>query len=145
MAPTPESVIRMWFEELWNNGDESTIDRLMAPDCVVHGLPTPEGGSIHGPAGFKPFYRRFRAAFPNIHITVLDVIASSDVAVAHCQVTGTHSGDALGVPATNRDVTFEGFSRGRFRDGQLTEGWNTYDFMGMYQQLGMRLDLPVGA
>jgi predicted ester cyclase len=142
MALTPEAVVRTWFEELWNKGDEGTIDRFLHAECVVHGLPMPDGGPMCGPTGFRPFYQRFRAAFPNVHVELLHVIPSGELVVAHCRVAATHAGDALGVPATNCDVTFEGFVLVCVRDGRIVEAWNTFDFMGMYQQLGMQFDLP---
>ena len=59
MPATPESILRAWFDGLWNRGDESTIDRLMHADAVIHGLPTPDGQPIRGPQNFRPFYRSF--------------------------------------------------------------------------------------
>ena len=63
--------MRQWFENLWNKGDETTIDRMLHADGVVHGLPTPDGQPIRGPEAFKPFYRSFRTAFPDISIDIV--------------------------------------------------------------------------
>ena len=52
-----ESAMHAWFENLWNKGDETTIDTMLHVDGVVHGLPTPDGQPIRGPEAFKPFYR----------------------------------------------------------------------------------------
>lgn len=60
MAATPEAVARDWFERVWNQGRESAIDELLAADARMHGLPTPDGKPIVGPAAFKPFYRALR-------------------------------------------------------------------------------------
>lgn len=65
------------------------------------------------------------------------------MAVAHCRVVATHRRDGLGMPATNQAVKFEGFVLGRFEEGQLIEGWNCFDFMTMYRQLGvLTLSVP---
>jgi hypothetical protein len=53
MSQTPDAIARQWFKEVWNEGNEAAIDRLLHPDAVAHGL-TPE--PIRGPAAFKPFY-----------------------------------------------------------------------------------------
>jgi steroid delta-isomerase-like uncharacterized protein len=142
MEATPEFIIRAWFEDLWNRGDETTIDRYLHADGVIHGLPTPTGRSIRGPVEFKPFYQGFRAAFPDISIELVHVLSQGNMAVAHCRVIGTHKGSTLGFPATNRAIDMQGFALGRFERGLLIEGWNCFDFLGMYQQLGIQLNLP---
>src|SRR6185503_20381047 len=53
---TPDALVRAWFHEVWDVGDESAIDRLMAADAKVHGLSGPDGPTVMiGPAHFKPF------------------------------------------------------------------------------------------
>jgi len=53
------------------------------------------------------------------------------------RVTGSHAGHTLGFPATGRNTTFEGVSIIRVVDGKIAEAWNFYDFLSMYQQLGV--------
>jgi steroid delta-isomerase-like uncharacterized protein len=142
MQVTPASIMQQWFDGLWNAGDESTLDRFLAADGVVHGLATPDGEPIRGPQGFAPFYRAFRGAFPDVHIEVVHSVTEGDWTVAHCRVTGTHAGDGLGLPATGKPVTFYGFALGRMAGGQIVEAYNCFDFLSMYQQLGVSMDLP---
>jgi predicted ester cyclase len=142
MSVTPDFAMRAWFENLWNKGDETTIDRMFHADGVVHGLPTPDGQPIRGREAFKPFYRSMRAALPDISIDIVHELTQGDLTLAHCRVTATHKGDTLGFAATNKPVEFWGFAMGRFADGQLVEGWNCFDFLSMYQQLGVPLKLP---
>ena len=66
MSATPDAVMRQWFQEVWNERREQTIDELMAPDAKVHGL---AGGVIEGPEGFKPFHRAFCGAFADLGST----------------------------------------------------------------------------
>jgi predicted ester cyclase len=143
MSTTAETLIRQWFEELWNQGREDAIDRLLAPNGIAHGLPTPDHQPIVGPAAFKPFYRQFRQAFPDIQISIERAVSSGDFAAVHCRVTGTHRGDAFG-PATLRPVEFEGMCIVRTSGGQIVEGWNTFDFMTCFQQIGLlpQLQMP---
>lgn len=142
MQLTPASVMQRWFDELWNGGDESTIERLLHADGVIHGLPTPDGEAIRGPAGFTPFYRAFRDAFPNLQIDIVHAVSEGDWTVAHCRVRATHDHDAFGVPATGHPIEFFGVAIGRVVGGQLVEGWNCFDFLTMYQQLGVPMQLP---
>jgi steroid delta-isomerase-like uncharacterized protein len=137
MQDTPDTLIRQWFEELWNQGREETIDRILAPGARIFGLPTPDNKPISGPEEFKPFFRNFRAAFPDLRVTVERTITEGDLVAAHCLVRGTHRGDALGTPATNRAVEFSGMCIVRAAGGQLVEGWNCFDFLTCYQQIGL--------
>jgi steroid delta-isomerase-like uncharacterized protein len=133
---TPEALVREWFEQVWNAGDESAIDRLLAEDAMIYDLPT-HGQVMRGKAAFLPFYRGLRAALSDIHIEIDQLVASGDFAVAHCRVSARHTGDGLGIAATERLVEFSGMAMARVRDGKLVEGWNSFDFLAFYQQLGI--------
>jgi predicted SnoaL-like aldol condensation-catalyzing enzyme len=133
MAKTPDAVAREWFEEVWNKLDEKAIDRLMHPNAVAHGLgPQP----IHGPAAFKPFFHSFKNALAGIKIDVVRTIVEGDMCAIQCRVAAKHAGPGLGGPATNKPVAFWGVSIVRVKDGQIVEGWNSFDFLTMYQQMG---------
>ena len=142
MSRSVEAVVRAWFDGLWNKGDEATIDRLLRADGLIHGLPTPDHQPLQGPVAFKPFYRAFRSAFPDIAITLVHVVVEGELGVAHCRVTATQRGDFADLPPTNRTIDIEGFAMARVVDGQVVEAWNCFDFLGMYRQLGVDLDLP---
>ena len=96
-----------------------------------------------GPEGFKPFFRTFRSAFPNIRVEITHAISEGELGVVHCRVTATHTGDGLGMAGTNRSVEFTGMTMARVVDGRIQEGWNSYDFMGMFHQLGLEPPQPV--
>jgi len=140
MSQAPEAVVREWFEQLWNQKKIDTIDRLFASDGIAHGL---SGEVMKGPEGFRAFYNSFSEAFPDIHIEVLRAIVQGEFVVTHNRVTGMHTGHTLGVAATGRPVVFEGMTIVRVIDGKIVEGWNCYDFLSMYQQLGVAA--PLGA
>jgi predicted ester cyclase len=140
MPASPSGTLRIWFERLWNQGDESVIDELYADTAVAHGLPA---APVAGPAGFKPFYRAFRAAFPNIHVEITHAISDGDLGVVRCVVTGTNTGPFMEMAATNRSVKFTGMTMARVVDGCIVEGWNEFNFIEMYQQLGIAPPAPV--
>ena len=129
----PDTVARRWFREVWDEGRESAIDELMAPDAVAHGL---GGPPMRGAAEFKPFYRRFLNAFGDLEVQILRTVVQGDMVAVHCHVTARHVGEALGGPATNKPVEFEGVTILRVVDGKIAEGWNAFDFLTMYQQMG---------
>ena len=75
----------------------------------------------------------------------MQTVVEGDRVAAHCHVTGRHVGDALGGPATGRSIDIRGTTIGRVRDGKIVEGWNTFDFLTMYQQIGWVKSPVVGA
>jgi len=133
MSAAPEAVMREWFQQVWNERRAEAIDRLMAPDAVVHGL---GAAPISGPTAFKPFHQTLCAAFDKLNVEVVQTVTEGNRVTALCRVTGRHVGGALGGPATGRSVDFWGTTIGRIENGQIVEGWNTFDFLTMYQQIG---------
>jgi steroid delta-isomerase-like uncharacterized protein len=137
MSETNKALMQRWFEEVWNQGRTDAIDELLADDVVIHGLVDASGQPVRGAQAFRDFHRQFRGAFPNMNITVEDVIAEGDRAVARCDVRGQHSGDDLGFKATNAPVQFSGIAIVRIENGKIAEAWNQFDFMEMNKQLGL--------
>ena len=134
MSSDNKALVRRWFDEVWNNGRVEAIDELMSPHCVVHGLGP---GVMDGPAGFKPFHASYRDAFPDVKLRIEDIVGEGSIVAARWSGTGTHRGNGLGLPATDRPVTFSGMSFARVENGKLVEGWNIFDQLSMFQQLGV--------
>ena len=137
MSEANKTIMRRWFEEVWNQGRSEVIDELMADDVVIHGLADPSGNPVRGADAFREFHRQFRGAFPNLNVSVEDVIAEGDRAVARCGVRGQHTGDQLGFAATNNPVEFSGIAIVRIEHGKIAEAWNEFDFMEMNRQLAL--------
>ncbi|HEY8410431.1 MAG TPA: nuclear transport factor 2 family protein, partial [Pyrinomonadaceae bacterium] len=78
MSETNKALMRRWFEEVWNQGRTDAIDELLADNVVIHGLVDASGEPVRGAQAFRDFHRQFRGAFPNMNITVEDVIAEGD-------------------------------------------------------------------
>jgi steroid delta-isomerase-like uncharacterized protein len=133
MADDNAALARRWFEEVWTQGREGTIDELLAPRCVVHGL----GHETLDKDGFKKFHRNYRDAFPDVTITVDQTVSEGDLVAVRWSGSGTHKGDGLGFPATNKPARFGGMTFIRIQNGKLIEGWNIFDQLGMLTQLGI--------
>jgi steroid delta-isomerase-like uncharacterized protein len=129
------SIQRRWFEEVWNQGKESTIDELLSPDVIVHGLVDPGGNEVTGVQSFKGFYHAFRRAMTGIHIDVQDTVTEGDLSVVRFVATGKHTGEGMGKPPKGRDLKFTGMAMLRIKDGKIAECWNNIDFVSMYQQM----------
>ena len=134
MSDAKKQVMHQWFEEVWNKGRAEAIAEMAAADMIVHGL----GEEMRGPEGFKPFHTSFRDAFPDIVVTVEDVICEGSICAARWTATGTHRGAGLGFAATDKRMSVSGMTWARIDgNGQLSEGWNSFDRLGMLQQLGV--------
>jgi len=137
MPDAPDIMIRRWFEEVWNQKREDTIDRMIAPQALVHGLPTPDNRPLRGPDEFKALYRQFRNAFPDLTVIVERTVREGEFVAAYCRCTGTHRGDGLGVPASGNAVDFMGMVIVKAAGDQFIEGWNCFDFLTCYEQIGI--------
>lgn len=136
MLDENKKLIRRWFEEVWNKKRAEAIDEMFAADGVAHGLSTDDTIALKGPVDFKPFHKTFCGAFPDIQVVVEDVIAEGDKVAARCSVRGVHSGEHLGIAASDAAVDFTGMVMLRVKDGKVVEAWNNFDFLRMNKQIG---------
>lgn len=123
------------FGKAVNSGKLDAIKEVMAAGVVDHD-PAPDQGP--GPDGFIHFFETMRAAFPDLNVTVDQMVADDDnVAIAYT-ITGTHQGEFMNVPATNRRIKARGVQIARFEDGKIIERWGSSDQLGILQQIGAR-------
>jgi steroid delta-isomerase-like uncharacterized protein len=128
-------LIRLWFEEVWNQGREEAIDAMCAKNAVGHGQ-THDGTDIVGPEHFKEFWRAFRGGFTSIHIEIHRTIAEEELAMAQWTITMTHTGPFLGLQPTGKQISAKGISIQRFVDGKIVEAWDNWDQLSVMVQLG---------
>jgi steroid delta-isomerase-like uncharacterized protein len=128
-------LMKRWFQEVWNEGKIQTVNELLSPNAVGKGQAGADA-EIHGPADFIPFVEHIRGVFPDINIEIEDAYGVADKVVARWSATMTHRGDGLGVPATGKSVRVTGITMARILDGQIIEGWDSWDQLAMLQQIG---------
>jgi steroid delta-isomerase-like uncharacterized protein len=128
-------LMQRWFREIWNEGRTQTVYDLLSADAIAWGQAGPHEG-IHGPAEFVQFVERIRSAFSNINLTVEDAFGAQDKVVVRWSGTMTHSGDGLGISASGKPVRISGVTIARIFDGRIVEGWDSWDQLGMLQQIG---------
>jgi len=131
MPDAQKQMVVRWFEEVWNQGREETIDELLSADCVIH-----DGESdARGPEGFKPFFERMRKSFSQINVTCHESITEGDRTCLRWSATMLHTGNGLGVPATGKPVRISGMSMMRFANGRFAEAWQNWDALEMMEQI----------
>ena len=135
MSEANKALVRRWFEEVWNRGREETIDELFAPHGIGYGLGDTDVPT-RGPAEFKLFASNLRGAIPDIRMTIEDIMAEGDKVTVRIMVEGTHKGGQLGVAPTGRRIRIAGVAMVRISNGQIVEGWNSWDQLGLLRQIG---------
>jgi len=129
-----KAIFRAIPEKVVNTGNLDAADQYFAQDFVDHTTPA---GLPNGLAGFKAYITRLRSAFPDLHLTVEEVVAEGETVVVRATARGTMKGDFLEMKATGKTATWTEIHIGRLADGKVVEHWATIDQLGMLQQLGL--------
>ena len=128
------TAVHRFLEDIWSKGDMQAIDELLTPDFafVLSFMQT------NGPEEFKSLVRANRTAFENLtyRTTDDDVVTEEDKAAAYWTMSAKHVGAWAGIDATNKDVSIQGMTFFRFRDGQIAEARVQNDVLGLRRQLG---------
>jgi steroid delta-isomerase-like uncharacterized protein len=121
--------------DAFTTGNLNIYDDVIAPDCVVHDPQNPFRDK-RGPEVPKSTAAMYRAAFPDLVVTVEAQYEDGDVVISRWTATGTHNGDLPNLPATGRQSTVGGIVIDRFEGDKIAENWGHWDTLGMLQQLG---------
>ena len=134
MTRTNLEVARLVCEEVWGKGKAELVDELYAEDYVdlnpVPGIPANRDG-------LKMQLGIYHQAFPDLNITVEDMVADDDKIVVRYTIRGTHGGELMGIPATGKVAEFRGISMVQLANGKVVEEFSLADMMTLFQQLGL--------
>ena len=126
-----KALIRRGVEEGWNKQNLDIVDELAASDVVHHNLKT------RGLEAFKQHIADGITAFPDVHMTIEDMIAEGDKVVVRYTFRGTQQGETQGIPPTGKHVTVPGIFICRCADGKIVEEWDIWDDLSLLEQLGV--------
>ncbi len=124
-AADNKALVHRLYEDGFNAEDVGILDVLLAPHFVDH---TAAPGQAPGAAGIKDAWTRLHTAFPDIHLTVEDVIAEGDGVAARITLRGTHRGEFMGVLPTGRVIQAQGMEFVHIADGQIVDLWSDFNF-----------------
>jgi steroid delta-isomerase-like uncharacterized protein len=111
-----------------------TIDELFHPDALLR---TPLPIEATGAQAMKEVWARLLGVFPDLGVTIEDLLAEGDKVVSRNTVTGTHRGDYMGHPPTGKPVTYSEIFIFRFADGRIAETWGVVDVFSQMKQIGV--------
>jgi predicted ester cyclase len=107
------------------------VDDIVAPHHVHH-----IGDDVrHGPEGVSQMAAYRRAAFPDLHLVLEDVVSDADHVAVRWTATGTQTGPFLDLEPTGRHARWTGMDMVRLHDGQLVELWANADGAALREQL----------
>ncbi len=136
MSKENKALSRRFWEEVTDQRNLNLAKELFAPDYHHHdpGLPPEVQQSLDAYIGHLPM---FYEAFPDLRVTVEDMIAEGDEVATRWTFRGTHKGELMGIPATGKQVEASGITIHRVSGGRIVEGWTILDNLGMMRQLGI--------
>jgi steroid delta-isomerase-like uncharacterized protein len=134
MSEDNKALARSSWEEIVNKQNPQAIEEVYAPNFVWH---EPDQ-DIQGYEQARQFVSAFFKGFPDINISVEDVIAEGDKAVTRYTIRGTHQGETEEFgPPTEKQMELKGITIHRFEGGKIVEEWEAYDNLSVIQQLGL--------
>jgi steroid delta-isomerase-like uncharacterized protein len=126
------------YQRVYNSSELDSLDQVLAVDVLT---PKIMPGMPPGLEGAKRVHQISLRGMPDFHTEIDELIAEGDKVVARVTMTGTHTGDFWGIPATGRRVQFTGMYMVRIANGKIVEHWGEEDGVGLLQQLGA---MPAG-
>lgn len=127
-----KAILRSGAEAFNNAADRSGWIDIHDPSVIARGL-GPEALDL---AGLKQFYAGLWSGFPDLRITIEDMVGEADRVAWRLTVNGTHEAEFRGVPGTGTEVTFGAQYIFRFRDGKIVERWTNFDRLSVLIQIG---------
>ena len=128
-----KALARRLFEEGINQRNWAVLDELCTPDFVHHNAAL----TLQGLESVKQFLSMYLTAFPDVQLTIEDMVAEGDTVVIRHTFRGTHKGDLMGIPPTGKQVNVTGIDIIRTAGGKIVEQWTNADDLGAMQQLGV--------
>ena len=135
MSENNKAIVRRLLEDFWNKGNVSLADELFAPNYEHHDASTPDFG--RGPESEKKRATLYRTAFPDLRLTIEDIIAEGETVMTRWSCRGTHKGDLRGIAPTGKQINISGVTVARLASSKMVEGWVNWDALGLMQQLGV--------
>jgi steroid delta-isomerase-like uncharacterized protein len=127
------------YDEAANGRNLDVFDEIISEDSVDHNAFP--GMSATGPEAYKRVFGMSFVAFHDIHMAVDSLIAEGDRFAAQITISGTHQGEFIGIPATEKAISMQHIEVFEVKDGKITARWGVADRAGLMEQLGLALSM----
>ena len=135
MQADSKAIVRQLYEEVWNKRRLELFDEIISPSHALHDS-TLTGAAV-GPEAYKRQVTRFVAGFPDLRFTVQDIVGEKEKLAVAWTISGTHEGEYMGIPSTNKKVSVDGITIHQIVNGKIMDSYVSWDALGMMQQLGV--------
>jgi steroid delta-isomerase-like uncharacterized protein len=136
------AISRKFFDEVWNQGNLDALEELCTEGFTDH---DPIMGD-QGRDGIKDGVSGYRAAFPDLEITIDDIFAAGDKVVTRWTANGTFENEIMGQqPTGEMGDPVEGIAIDRFEDGKIAESWGQWNVLRFMQNIGAIPEQEVAA
>lgn len=121
--------------DAWNAHDAEGYASLLSEDHVTESDTLL--GPLRGRRAASDDAQRYLRAFPDLHFDIEQMMANGDHVVIRWRARGTHRGDLMGIPPTNREAITHGCTVNELKDGRITRAWIYWDTGHLFRQLGL--------
>lgn len=128
-------VVHKYWEQCWNLHEPDGLDS-------THAIAFAQNGVAIGVPKFKEGLASFFQSFPDISISIEDIMAKDDKVLMRVHYRGTHLGDYCGIPATGRTISLGGLELFLLIDGKIVSHWHEMDHLAILQQIGATAIVP---
>jgi len=125
--------VRRLIDEAFNKGNMAVVDEIIPSNYVYHY----RRGDVKGPEGMKQFIAMLRTGFPDLNITIEDIVAEGDMVAYRFILRGTFTGEMMGMPTTGKQMAYPEAHFVRFKGGKRVEEIPYADSLTLFQQLGL--------
>ena len=129
--------------KIYNTGEMALIPGVYAPEIVLSVSGSPE--KIVGHEGLKKWIEFVRAAYPDFHMTVDEIIVEGDKVATVYTMTGTNTGSRGPLPPTGKGFRVKGIGFAYLKNGKTVKEISVYNTLDLMTQLGYTLSLPLAA
>jgi len=130
-----KALVRRWIEEGFNRQNLAVVDELIAEQFSVN-------GQTIGRDGLRMSMSRYLMGFPDLRVTIDDILAEGSKVGVWYTAEGTHRGEFEGIPATGKRVKWSGFDLLTVEHGKITQARFISDLFGLMTQLGAQPQSP---
>jgi steroid delta-isomerase-like uncharacterized protein len=120
------------LQKAWNEKDWDKLEALHTDNWIEHNLPD----GMNDLSGLKGTFDVFTTAFPDLEFKPINIISDGTYVSSQYEITGTHTGEFMGIPAMGRTIKFRGMTQLIMQEGKCAQAWTILDQLTLMQQIG---------
>ena len=124
-------IIKLYVDEILNHNNLSLVDSIIGDEFVDPASVVGE----HGPEALRHVISYFRSTFPDLKVKIDEIITDKDKVAWKWTAEATHQGEIFGIPATNKNILFNGIIIDKIMDGKIVQRQGIWDRLGLKEQL----------